>query len=223
MIRVMDLQRSLRFGHAGTGLVLAGLLAVALPAGAAIKCWTNDEGNRECGDKVPPEYAQKKRQIINEQGIVIEEQERALTKEEWAQEQERLQQEAEQQRLQEEQARQDSILLDTYFREEDIVTDKEGEERIVKARIELAHQQIEKLQEQIKFNENRKQDFMDKEMEAPPALDKNLESLQDRIEDRRSYIQKQEQELEKLGKLYDGYLKRYRELKGSPPQAESTP
>ena len=37
-------------------------LAVALlplPASAGIKCWTNDDGVRECGNTVPPKYAQK--------------------------------------------------------------------------------------------------------------------------------------------------------------------
>jgi hypothetical protein len=30
----------------------------SLTADAAIKCWTNKEGVKECGDTVPPEYAQ---------------------------------------------------------------------------------------------------------------------------------------------------------------------
>ena len=40
---------------------LAAVALLALPpmAGAGIKCWTNNDGVRECGNAVPPEYAQQ--------------------------------------------------------------------------------------------------------------------------------------------------------------------
>ena len=59
-----------------------GLLAATLPAQAAIKCWTNKEGVRECGEKVPPEYSQSGFETRNTQGMVTEETERARTAEE---------------------------------------------------------------------------------------------------------------------------------------------
>lgn len=32
-------------------------LVASMQANAAIKCWTNNEGVRECGNRVPPEYS----------------------------------------------------------------------------------------------------------------------------------------------------------------------
>ena len=34
------------------------ICCLANPAGANIKCWTNEDGVRECGNKIPPEYSQ---------------------------------------------------------------------------------------------------------------------------------------------------------------------
>ena len=68
-----------------TTFTTLSLLALLLPFHAhAFKCWTNNEGVRECGNVVPPEYAQQKTRTINERGITTEVKERAKTKEELA-------------------------------------------------------------------------------------------------------------------------------------------
>ena len=60
-------------------LIMISLLGVSQMAQARIKCWTNKDGVRECGESVPPEYAQKSHQELSDQGTVIEEQARAKT------------------------------------------------------------------------------------------------------------------------------------------------
>ncbi len=57
----------------------AGCLA-SVPA-AAIKCWTNKDGIKECGNVVPPEYSQQETTQINKTGIVTGKTERAKTPE----------------------------------------------------------------------------------------------------------------------------------------------
>ena len=74
-------------------LVLATLVVlicaeIPLPASARIKCWTNSEGVRECGNVVPPEYAQKGHREMSNQGIMIKEVARAKTPEELSRERE---------------------------------------------------------------------------------------------------------------------------------------
>ena len=49
-------------------------------AAARIKCWTNNEGNRECGDKIPPEYTQQGYKELDKSGLVREEKEKVKTK-----------------------------------------------------------------------------------------------------------------------------------------------
>lgn len=54
---------------------------------AAIKCWTNNEGYRECGNSVPPEYAQKETRTLNQRGVTTEVRQRAKSREEVLREQ----------------------------------------------------------------------------------------------------------------------------------------
>ena len=51
-------------------------------AHARMKCWTNSDGVKECGDKVPPEYTQKGYQELSKGGIVTDETDKVKTKEE---------------------------------------------------------------------------------------------------------------------------------------------
>ncbi|MCK5432246.1 MAG: hypothetical protein KAJ03_05845, partial [Gammaproteobacteria bacterium] len=63
-------------------LITMCLVMLSIPAQARIKCWENSDGVRECGEIVPPEYAQKSHKEISSQGITLEESERAKTEEE---------------------------------------------------------------------------------------------------------------------------------------------
>ena len=49
---------------------------------ARMKCWTNSDGVKECGNRVPPEYTQQGYQELSTGGIVKEKTERVKTKEE---------------------------------------------------------------------------------------------------------------------------------------------
>ena len=53
------------------------ICCLANPAGANIKCWTNEDGVRECGNKIPPEYSQGASVKISRGGVIIGEEEAA--------------------------------------------------------------------------------------------------------------------------------------------------
>ena len=56
---------------------------------ARMKCWTNNEGVKECGDTVPPEYTQQGYKELSKEGIVKDETKRVKTKEELEKEREK--------------------------------------------------------------------------------------------------------------------------------------
>ena len=81
----MDLEHRL----AARALCLWMGIAAGSPVQAgitAIKCWTNGEGVRECGNAVPTEYAQQGHTVYNDQGVQIGAQQRAKSGEELAEE-----------------------------------------------------------------------------------------------------------------------------------------
>ncbi|MGH8595639.1 MAG: hypothetical protein ACREXT_03150, partial [Gammaproteobacteria bacterium] len=67
-------------------IVVAALLLNGAGAAAGIKCWTNKDGVQECGNAVPPEYAQQGHQEKSLSGMTIRTQSRAKSPEEIASE-----------------------------------------------------------------------------------------------------------------------------------------
>lgn len=89
-------------------------------AAGKIKCWRNNEGTRECGSYVPPEFSQKKTETRNKSGRVIEVEARAKTKAELAE----IERQEELKKIEDaklaEQKKKDDILLKTFSTERDI-------------------------------------------------------------------------------------------------------
>lgn len=64
--------------------ISAFLLSQPVLAAKKFKCWTNNEGVKECGTYVPPEYSQKKIETRGKSGRIVEVEDRAKTEAELA-------------------------------------------------------------------------------------------------------------------------------------------
>lgn len=129
------------------GATLLVLAVVALPAGVhaqrqdstRLYRWVDDKGVVHYGDKIPPEFANRDRNILNNQGVLVGFEEGEITPEERAAIARR---EAEQEaaRLEREEiARRDRMLLETYLTVADIE--------------DLRDRRLELLESQIKVTE----------------------------------------------------------------------
>lgn len=197
-------------------ILLAGALSAAGPAQAGIKCWTNSQGVRECGNTIPPEYAQKKSEVLNERGITVEVNERAKTREELAAEarRERLEQERlkKEQRKREEQQRRDKVLLATFATEEDITMARDRQLESIGGTIELTRTAIDQLNAKLEKYRTEAAKHESRGKPIPEDLAKDIETVQGQIASREAYISDKEAEKVTLQKKYDGYLVRFREL-----------
>ena len=207
-------------------LAVTSTLALPLTSEAAIKCWTNKDGVRECGNAVPPEYAQKEIRTINKRGITTDVTERALSQEE-LKERER-QREAEQLRLEEEKRQQaleekrrkekqiyDRVLLSTYLSEEEIQRSRERKHVAIDANLELTRITVGKLQEKLEKEQKHAASYESKGKELPQRMQEDIDSLQKQIADKQSYITSKEKEREALIEQYDADMARFRELKAA--------
>ncbi|RME35120.1 MAG: hypothetical protein D6786_02850 [Gammaproteobacteria bacterium] len=208
-------------------LYLAPLLLALLAAGPAtarIKCWTTDEGVRECGNVVPPKYAQKKRIEVNKQGVVVKELEEARSKEEIAAERERQRKLEEERKRQAEQARKDRILLETFSSEDDIVLTRDGKIAALESEIKLTRSRIDKLRDNLDqmIRAAAAQERAGKEPSAEVTRD--IASLKRQIAENERHIQDKRAEQEAIRKEFQGYLERYRELRRQQTEGkEDTP
>jgi hypothetical protein len=203
-------------------LFLALNLALPGSAIAAIKCWTNKEGVRECGNVVPPEYAQKETRTLNERGITVEVKERAKTAEEL--EQERLAKEAEEarareeKRRQEEQAAYDRMLLSTFTTEADVLASRDRATGSIDATIEISGATITQLTRKLDDLKKRAAGLERAGNPLPADLKEDMASLERQIADKHEYIDNKKQEKARILEKYEADLRRYRELKGIKPQ-----
>lgn len=190
------------------------LLAVSNPASARIKCWTNNEGVRECGEKVPPEFAQKGHQELGSHGVVVEEKDRVKTKAELAEEKRQAELEAEQQRIAEEKAKQDRILLDTFTSVEDIEAIRDDKIAVIESSITLTKKRNEKTQEDL-----------DKRIEAAAAAERagnapnealleDIKVLRARIKNNNEFIEERLREQESVKADAEVDINRFKTLKG---------
>lgn len=189
------------------------LQGAAQPAAAQIKCWTNNEGVRECGNRVPPEYAQQGHQELSERGMVIDEQEAVKTREELEQEARRAEQLAEEEREREELVRRDKVLLATFSTVEDIEIVRDQRLGAIEASIKLARKRTEIIQADL---DKRIQAAAQAERAGKTpneALLQDIESLRRQINNNNDYIEEKLSEQEATRVEYEANIERFRELK----------
>jgi hypothetical protein len=205
-------------------LILFGLLTLPLSSQAGIKCWTNKDGIRECGNMVPPEYAQRETHTINKRGITTGVSARAKTPKELEAERARQKEEehllAEEERLKDEeekrlqkQAAYDRVLLATFLTEEDILRSRDRKLGVINATIELTHLTRDKLQKKLEREETSAARFKKRDKPVPAAIQTDIDSLRKQIDAKKAYIATKTREREDLTAKYAMDLERFRELK----------
>lgn len=199
-------------------LIAAGLL-LAQPTTAAIKCWTNKDGVRECGNVVPPEYAQGRSTTVNTRGITTDVTERAKTKAELAAEQAR-EEEAKRLQREEDERRQkqetyDRVLLSTFTTEQEIIDSRDRKLTSIAATVEITNSSIGKLQETMAEHRRRAANLERAGKPIPDELKQDIANLQQQVDSKQAYIAGREQEMDEIKVQYGKDVLRFRELRGA--------
>lgn len=199
--------------------ILVALVALPGTSFAGIKCWTNKDNVRECGNSVPPEYAQQGHEELNSRGMVINEQERAKTPEELAAEaaeRERLAKEtAEKNRIAKEQAARDRVLLDTFTTEEDLLLARDGKLAALDARIQHTQRVVNKLRGDLA---ELQQEAAAAELGGKAISDKtrdDIRRVKRQLSENQGFIELRQGEKTELIAQFQADLERYRELKSN--------
>ncbi|GJM05024.1 MAG: hypothetical protein DHS20C09_10150 [marine bacterium B5-7] len=190
------------------GLTLSGT------AQARMKCWTNNEGVRECGNKIPPEFAQKEYQELGKGGLVREKTERAKSAEELAEARKLEIEQAEQAKLNAEKKKQDQILLATFSNVGDIERARDERVTALEATIKLTQARNEKIQLDL---DKRIQTAANAERAGktpPDELLKDIESLKRQTNNNDAFIKGKRAEQEEIKKAHAVDIARFKKLKG---------
>ncbi len=188
------------------------LLAIT-PVQARIVCWTNKDGIKECGDRLPPEYAQEGHKEISPQGTVIDETEAAKTDEELVELKRLAIEKAEKRRQEEEQARRDKMLLDTFSKVEDIEIARDSKIAAIETSINLAERRITKLQAD-KDNLVKKAAARERAGNEPSKeLVNDIASIDKHIEANNKFIADKRKEQKEVRDQYKKDIERFKEIR----------
>ena len=195
------------------------ILALGLPAStvsADIKCWTNRDGVRECGDAVPAEYAQQGHEVKSNTGMTLKKQPRAKTREEVVRERAEkviaARKRAETAAIARKQATADKVLLDTFGSEDDLLLARDGQLTNINSQIKLTESQIAKIQKSLDQLISKAADFERRNQKLPTELSLDMDKLRAQIAEQRAFVEAKLKEQAALRKKFDLDLARFQEL-----------
>ncbi len=193
------------------------LLAIASGPAAAQKLykWVDKDGQVHYGDRIPPEYADQDRDVLNKQGLKVGREEGAETPEE-AREREKREQAA---RVAEEQAQRDRMLISTYQNVDEIEQLRARRLDQIDAQILIQEQSLANLKARHAEQVQRASRFApaNTDPKAPPMPDGMAEDLKRAESDIRTQelnLDKRREERAVLNRQFDADVARYRELRG---------
>jgi hypothetical protein len=190
-------------------------IAAASPVQAgttAIKCWTNGEGVRECGNAVPTEYAQQGHTVYNDHGVQVGTHQRAKSGEELAEEQRLAAAQAEEKRKTEEVAKADRVLLETFGSEDDLILARDGKVSAIDGQIRLLESHIHKSEADLERRMVLIKSIEQRGQKPAGQILADIESTRAQIEAHHANIESKRREQDTIRRRFDQDLERFRKL-----------
>lgn len=189
-------------------------MSVASAAGREYQRWVDEKGVVHYGDAPPPEAAKSQRAVLNDQGVVVKEIPKQKTPEEAALAQQELENAARRKA-------QDSFLLTTYTKVNDIERSRDDQLGLIDSHIELARGSLASSDQKLQSIRGRMGNFKPYSAAAgarrlPDALAAEaVQALSERRSNQET-LARHEQRKEEVRAKFDADISRYRELVSRP-------
>lgn len=201
--------------HLSLACLLASLASAAAAAPAASKkyqCWTDKDGQRMCGDRVPQEYVGGPREVIKD-GRVVDTVEGRKTAEQLA-EDERKKKEVEEQRRQ---AEYDKALIQTYRSSTDIVAMRDERIALIDSRIASGEKNQADTDKGLTDLRARAEGLKHQGKPVPEKLAKQIRQFEKASRQNLLALERARAERQSVQQRFDGDLARYNAMRGLPP------
>ena len=192
------------------------LALVSGPAGAQkLYKWVDENGQVHYGDKVPPEYANQDREILNKQGLAVGHEEGQETAEEA-----RIREEREKQaRAAEDRAQRDRMLIATYQNVGEIEELRARRLDQIDAQLVIQEQSLAGLKARHAEQVRRASRYApaNTDPKAPPmpeGMADDIKRAETDIRTQQVNLDKRRNERAALNKQFDADVARFKELKG---------
>lgn len=176
------------------------------------QCWTDKNGQRMCGDRVPPEYAGQKRDVIKD-GRVIDTVKAARTPEEIAEEKRKKEEAAEQQRR----ADYDRALLETYRNAKDIESMRDERLALLDSRIVSIDKNTVNTDKSLADLKARAERLTAEGKPVDDRLAKQIKQFERDQKQNHKSLERARNERAEIERKFNADLERYYELRGGRP------
>lgn len=193
-------------------VLAAGIIAAAPASAQKLYKWVDEDGNVYYSDQVPPEQVKQARERLNEQGVVVERTERAMTDEEKAAVEAAKAEETAAERAREAQLAADRELLETYASEADIFRVRDQQVSALDRSIEAAQAYIAGQRKSLATLLERAASNQRQGRELSPALQSSIDSSQEQIAEQQAFIDSKEAEKLEIKAYFDEELVRFRDI-----------
>ena len=195
------------------GLILT--MAVSVNAEAKLYKWVDDNGTTHYGEVIPPEYANKEKDLLNKAGLIEKRAEKItpemLNAKEEAEKKRKLESQATI-----EQQRRDSALLNTYSNESEIDMARERSLVLINARIESNKMLLNSAQSTLDGLKKESASRTKDGKKIPQSLTNDINQTETRMNNYSVELNKSEAELTAVKARFENEKVLYRKLKGSP-------
>ena len=197
------------------------ILCVLLPLSAAAQQdrgtykWEDEEGVIHYGDSIPPEYADKPKQRLNDQGVAVEHLEGKKTAEQLAAEKKAAELEVQR----ELQRRADKALLNTYISVAEIEMHRDRRVELFRAQArvtELYLRNLARRLDQLKREAGRYKPYSadPNAQSIDPSLVAEIKETEGAIERHESNLSQFRNEEKQIRERFEGDIERFKRLKG---------
>jgi Domain of unknown function (DUF4124) len=195
-------------------LILALSSALTVPAAQAGKLykWVDENGQIRYGDRIPPQYARKSNETLNQQGITVNRQAAAKTPEQIAEEQRLEEARIAAEKLQQEQDRSDQILLDTFTNEDEMVLTRDGKIEAIEAIIRVTNGRTEKLKLRLSQLKSRAANIERSGKPVSEKLNAEIRETRQQIAHNFTYVKSRNADKKLIREQFEKDIARFREL-----------
>lgn len=190
------------------------LLCLPLVADAKVKCWTDNNNQRQCGDTIPPEYANRTVIRYTEKGT-REHGAHQLTTEELRAKKTAEQQQQSVHAVEMEANRRDSTLLNTFSNEHEIDLARDRNLQQIEARLNSLNQLLKSAAASLAELRNQEAGLLGRQQSISANLKNAISSGAEKVLKLQEQVAQSEHESAKITARFAADKARYRELRGA--------
>ncbi len=176
--------------------------------------WTAEDGSTRISDRIPPDAAKYRIEVLNARGLVVRVIEAQMTEEQRAEAEVQAQLEEEARIQRENQARHDRMLLQSYTSVSDIERARDNRLQALEAQIRVSQAAVDRQHTNHEELKTQAERIEASGRPVPEDLAQRLATAKQQLEANQRFVDTRQRERDELMAQFEADIERYRVLRG---------